>query len=210
MNRYYLFLILCFLNLLVAESLKYFLDLNSLLYSSLTEQLSIEKARDFFEKARKWQLWGYVLIPFFLFIKTNLIAIVLNIGTFLFNKKIPYKKLWLISIKAEFIFLLVIILKIVYFKLFQTDYSFESVQLFYPLSLVNIIDISTIDIWFLYPLQLINIFELLYLVTLIFLINKSLENTIEKSDGIKIVLSSYIPALIIWIVMIMFLTLNLT
>jgi len=210
MNRYYLFLILCFLNLLVAESLKYFLDLNSLLYSSLTEQLSIEKARDFFEKAREWQLWSYVLIPFFLFIKTNLIAIILNIGTFLFNKKVPYKKLWLISIKAEFIFLLVVILKIVYFKFFRTDYSFESVQLFYPLSLLNIIEISTIDIWFLYPLQLINIFELLYLVALIFLINKSLKNTIEKSDGIKIVLSSYVPALIIWIVIIMFLTLNLT
>jgi hypothetical protein len=57
-----------------------------------------------------------------------------------------------------------------------------------------------------YPLQTVNAFELLYWFALAYGISK-----VTKSDlqgGMKVVLSSYVPALLLWIVFVTFLSLN--
>lgn len=209
MKNYNYFLILCFLTFLSTEASKYVLNINGLLYDSLANQLTVEQLNKAFASIRKWQLWGYLLIPILILLKTHIIALVLSVGTFFFNIKIAYKKLWNIVLKAEFIFLFVSLIKLGWFYFFKTDFTLEELQLFYPLSTLSFIGAEGVEPWYIYPLQVSNVFEVVYWIVLAFLIDKALN--IKKGNlGIKIVASSYGLALLIWVVAVMFFTLNMS
>lgn len=208
MKNLWLFFIYVLSLFLLAEITKYVLNLNGLIYSTLAENLTTEQIEKLFMQTRKWQLLGYVLLPLLLFLKTQIIAGVLGIGAYLFNKKITHKALWGIVLKAEFIFLLVGVLKIVWFYFFQTNYTLEDVQFYYPLSMLSVVGNNNLEPWYLYPLQTLNVFEVVYWIVLALLIDKALKE--NSNSGIKIVASSYGPALLIWVVSIMFFTLNMS
>ena len=140
--------------------------------------------------------------------KTAIIATILDLGCFLFGKEIKYKKLFNLVVKAEFIFLLVILVKTAWFYFFQTNYSLEDLQYFYPLSALSIIGYEGLQPWFVYPFQVLNLFELAYWFILAYLLGKELESTTDK--GLSIVASSYGVGLLIWVVGVMFLTLNMS
>jgi ABC-type transport system involved in cytochrome bd biosynthesis fused ATPase/permease subunit len=76
-----------------------------------------------------------------------------------------------------------------------------------PLSLLNIFDYTTLNKILIYPFQLLNVFEIIYWIALAYGISKLINNNFDKA--FKIVLSSYIPALIVWVVFVMFLTITL-
>ncbi len=209
MRNYRYFLILCFCTFLLAEITRYALNTNGLLYNSLADQLTVEQLNKAFSNLRKWQLIGYILIPILIFLKTHAIALTLSMGTYFFNTKVPYKKLWNIVLKAEFIFLLVGVLKLVRFYFFKTDFTLEELQIFYPLSMLSIIGSEMVEPWYVYPLQVLNAFEVIYWVVLALLLDHALNNK-KGNMGIKIVASSYGPALLIWVVAVMFFTLNMS
>jgi len=200
---------LCFITLFVSEFAKYYLELNQLVYSSLEETLSLRKANELFSWFRKWQLYGYIIIPFFLFVKTHLIASLISIGTFFFGKEISYKILWRIVLNAEFIFILVVLVKVCWFYFFKEEYTLYEVQTFYPLSVSSVVNLENLEPWYLYPLQILNIFEVVYWIVLAVLLNNALK---EKKNylGLKILASSYGPALLIWVIAVMFVTLNMS
>lgn len=183
------------------------LNYKGLLYNSLSEQLTQKQIQHFFEFQDKWQWVSYVFVPILLLIKTSLIASTLYIGTFFFSKiPVTFKQLWAIVINAEFVFLLVPIFKIVWFYSFQTDYKLEDIQYFYPLSALNIVGYKDLEPWFIYPFQTLNLFELAYWLILAHYIGKTTKTNMDK--GLKIVAYSYGPALLLWVVTIMFFTLN--
>ena len=115
-------------------------------------------------------------------------------------------------VKAEFVFLGVGVLKIVWFYFFQTSYTLEDLQYFYPLSALNIVGYKGLDNWFIYPLQVLNLFELAYWLLLSYFIGKLAFTEKDKGKpmdlGFKIVASSYGSALLLWVVVVMFFTLN--
>jgi hypothetical protein len=183
------------------------IDYNDLLYNSLAKQLTNQQVYDFFEFQNKWQWLGYLIIPLIVLIKTSLLASILYIGTFLLSKKpITFKQLWSFVITAEFVFLLVPLFKIIWFYFFQTNYNLEDIQYFYPLSALNIVGYKGLEPWLIYPFQVLNLFELAYWLILAYFIGKITETNMDR--GLKIVASSYGSALLLWIVVIMFFTLN--
>ncbi|MFV8355605.1 hypothetical protein ACNQGB_05405 [Flavobacterium sp. XS1P32] len=189
------------------EITKWLLNFDNLVYNSLSDQLTSAQINKYLEFQNKWQWLGNILIPFLLFIKTSLIASILYMGTFFFSKKeVSYKTLWDIAIKAEFIFLLVAVCKIIWFYFFQTNYSLEDIQYFYPLSAINITGYDGLEYWYIYPFQTLNLFELAYWLVLAYFIGKATETNMDK--GLKIVAYSYGPVLLLWMVVIMFVTLN--
>jgi hypothetical protein len=110
------------------------------------------------------------------------------------------------------VFLGVGVLKIVWFYFFQTNYTLEDLQYFYPLSALNIVGYKGLDAWLIYPLQVLNLFELAYWLLLSYFVG--MLAFIEKYKGkpmdlgFKIVASSYGSALLLWVVVVMFFTLN--
>lgn len=133
---------------------------------------------------------------------------VLSAGTFFFDKEIAYKQLWGIVIKAEFLFVFVGLIKIGWFYFFKDGFTFEDVQYFYPLSLLNFTGYEGLETWWIYPLQVANLFEVLYWIILASSLGKELSTSFFES--LKIVLSSYVPALIICVGFVMFFILNVS
>lgn len=203
-----IFLILLSATLIVGFVSKEFLDTNSLLLTSIAEQFTSEEINEIISFQDKLQLASYVIIPILLLMKISIISVIIDIGCFFFNKKIKYKKLFNIVMKAEYIFLLVIIFKTGWFYFFQINYTLEDLQYFYPLSVLNIVGYEGVQPWFIYPFQVLNLFELTYWFFLSYLLSKELKITTDK--GLQIVASSYGAALLIWVVGFMFFNLNMS
>lgn len=155
---------------------------------------------------------NFIIIPISILIKIFTVSFVVYIGTFLFNLKLSFKKLLLIVIKLEYIFLLPILFEIIYFKFINTSATLEDIQYFYPLSALNIVGYKGLEAWFIYPLQVLNLFELAYWLLLSYFIGKLAFSEKDKGKpmdlGFKIVASSYGSALLLWVVVVMFFTLN--
>jgi hypothetical protein len=132
---------------------------------------------------------------------------------FFFSKaKVTLKQLWDVTVKTEYVFLLVGIAKIIWFYVFQTNYTLEDLQFFYPLSALNLIGYKSLETYFIYPLQVLNLFELAYILLLSYYVGKLAFTPKDKGlpmdFGLKIVVSSYVPALFLWVAIVMFFTLN--
>jgi hypothetical protein len=199
-------LVLSIASIVIAEIFKIAIHFDDLLYNSLSEQLTSQQIEEFLGLQKKWQWVGYVFIPVFLLIKTSIIATILYIGLFFSNRDLKFSNLWNIVLKAEFIFLLVPIFKIIWFYFIQTHYTLEDIQYFYPLSALNIVGYKGLETWFIYPFQTLNLFELTYIIYLGYQVGQ-LTNT-NTDNGLKVVAYSYLPALLLWVVTIMFFTLN--
>ncbi|MAQ75115.1 MAG: hypothetical protein CL613_02130 [Aquimarina sp.] len=207
MKSKYLILIVVTISILLAYLTQQLLNLDDLLFNRLSEDLNKEQIASILELNDKWQWLSYFIIPIVLITKLSIISAVLYMGTFFFEKKITYKKLFLIVTKAEFIFVLVGLVKLVWF-VFQDDYTLQDVQSFYPLSALSVVGYQELQPWFVYPFQTLNLFELAYWIILAWLLGKEIQSTTDKA--LKIVASSYGSALLIWVVAVMFLTLNMS
>ena len=191
----------------------YILTYDEKMYNLYNNILTKRQIDELLDLKVKWQIFTYVIIPLILLIKTALIASVLYIGTFFYSKiKVTFKQLFDAVVKAEFVFLGVGVLKIVWFYFFQTNYTLEDLQYFYPLSALNIVGYQGLESWFIYPLQVLNLFELAYWLLLAYFIGKLAFTEKDKGKpmdlGFKIVASSYGSALLLWVVVVMFFTLN--
>jgi len=184
------------------------INVEELVLNSLIENFSLSQIENYLSSKERWEYFSYLIIFIMLLLKTAVIAAILDAGCFFFSKEIKYKKLFNIVVKAEFVFLLVIVFKTAWFYVFQQDYTLEDLQYFYPLSALNIIGYEGLQPWFVYPLQVLNLFELAYWVILAYLLGKELKVSTDK--GMSIVASSYGVGLLIWVVAVMFLTLNMS
>jgi hypothetical protein len=200
-------LLICILLIVFYEATNYLLDYKKLVYNSLAEQLTTNQLQSIFDFQKKWQWIIYVLISVLLFFKTFIISSILYIGVF-FNSKlnIKFNDIWNVTAKAEFTFLLIGVFKIVWFYFFQTNYTLEDIQYFYPLSALNITGYQDLDPWLIYPLQVLNLFELGYIIYLSYQIGQLTQTNTD--NGLKIVGYSYVPALFLWVTVVMFFTLN--
>ncbi len=207
-NNFSHLLVLASLNLLLSYFSTELLQTKELYTATLSEALTHEQVRELLSLQSKWEWVGYLILPIYLLLKISIIAAVIDIGVFFYNKKMAYGKLFSIVLKAEYLFLLVIIIKTAWLYFFVKDFSLEDVQNFYPFSMLHLVGTAGIDSWYLYPLQILNVFELAYWVVLAYLLGKALPIKVEKA--FEIVLSSYGVGFFIWVIAIMFLVLNMS
>jgi hypothetical protein len=106
---------------------------------------------------------------------------------------------------ADSVFLIPSFIKVVWFS-FQPDYTLEDLQYFMPGSLLNLFNPKEIEPWLVYPLQSINIWEVAFWFALAYELKEYFEDNFASSFGT--VMASYGSGLVIWIVFVVFLTLN--
>lgn len=208
-SKLYFFLLVLF-SFLLSYLSKELLNTDELVINSLLGKFTSEQLKDVLNYKDRWEWLGYLIIPFIILVKVSVIALAIDIFLSFFDNLdgIKYKKLFNIVVKAEFVFLLVIVFKTIWFYVFQHDYTLEDLQYFYPLSAINITGYDGLQPWFVYPFQVLNLFELAYWFILAYLLGKELSITTDK--GLTIVASSYGVGLLIWVVAIMFFTLNMS
>ena len=184
-----------------------FLFTENVIYNSYGEQLSYDRIEEIVDGQNRYAWVGYAILPFLSAVKFFLVACCLLAGAVFFDIKLKFGQAFKVAILADAIFVLPFLIKIFWFLLIQTDYTLQDLQMFSPLSILNLLDAKNIDALWLYPLQLLNVFELLYVLSLGFWVYKFGAEIYEKV--LNMVLSCYLPALFVWIVLVMFVTLNL-
>lgn len=201
------FLMLVFFTILFGYSFQELLNTNQLFINSIGEQFTIHQIQNILDFQEKWSFLSFLFIPIFLLLKILIISVIIDVGCFFYDKEIKFKVIFNAVTKAEFIFLLVILLKLIWFYFFQKDHTLQDIQQFYPFSAFNIIGHQGLNPWWIYPLQTLNIFELAYWFFLAYLIGEEINET-ESTKGLQIVASSYGVSLLIWVVSVMFFMLN--
>jgi hypothetical protein len=144
----------------------------------------------------------YVYAALYLLVKLCLITLVLFTGLYYFEIKVSFRDILRIVTLAEFIFLIPAIVKIWWFYYHIPDTSLERWENYYFLSAASLCDyIKPVN---LYPLQTFNAFEITYWFLLAAGIKRLVK--IDFDSSLRVVLSAYLPALFLWVILVVFFT----
>ncbi len=212
--RYYklkgieLFSLIVILNLLLLYLSRKGLINEVVFYNTFSEQFTYDRSLKLFEDMNRFAWLGYFLSPVILLIKFSLVSIVLYIGIVLFDTgdKVSLGLVFKIVIASEMVFIIANLAKFLWFYLFAGNYDLNDLGFFYPLSLINFFSTGDVNKLWIFPLQTANLFNLAYLISISFGLHKVC--LLSKADSEKIVLISYLPAMILWIAFIMFLSID--
>ena len=110
----------------------------------------------------------------------------------MFGYRITYAQMWLIAIIGETVFLIPEFIKIMWFIMIDYQPDIWEIKAFYPLSLMNLFDPTTLADYLHY------LFEVLYWLVLV----EAIHLTAKKkwNYAFAIVFTSYVPAFLIWLV----------
>ncbi|WP_075351845.1 hypothetical protein [Algoriphagus marinus] len=188
------------------------LDVEGMFLNALAKQTEIEIPEnvllDTLEDMRYWNKFSGLFTFMILVIKCWLIALVLYAGLFFANlhQGIKLIRLFKVAVFAESILVIAGLVKVIVVS--SGDFSYEEFSVFYPLSVLNLFELSELNPLFIYPLQLVNLFEIGYCFLLVFFFQQEVQ--IDLGRSAKVAFGSYSFALVFWLVLILFLTLNFT
>lgn len=149
------------------------------------------------------QKYIYLSAIFYLSVKVLLVALIISTALFLAEQQVSFSRALNIAILCEYLFLVPAALKIVLFKFDYPDGTLAEWHKMYVFSALSITGEVSPD-WY-YPLQTLNVFEIGYWFLLAYGIFKATDLTYDES--LKIILLSYVPALLIWVTIVTFCTL---
>jgi hypothetical protein len=208
LKRLHLFILVVLLNLIIIWLSRSVLINETVFYNTYSEQLTYDRAMNLFERMKDFSWISYAFTPILLLIKFSLISMVLYTGVVFCNlqDKISLGSVFKIVIGSEIIFVIAGFLKFLWFYLFAGNYDLNELGFFYPVSLINLFKESEVSNLWRYPLQTVNLFHLIYILLLSY--GFSNLNRINRKESEKIVLLSYLPILILWVVLVMFISID--
>lgn len=206
-NKALLFFFLVLITVLLVLLNSILLVTDDLYYNHFGEQMSYDQIRSFLDLQYKFRWIAYLALPIILLLKISILSIVLLAGSFFWKVNISFKRLFQIALIAEFIFIIPSLIKLGWFLFIKKDYELIDLQTFYPMSLVNLVNIGDVPIWLYYTLQTVNIFEVVYWCVLAY--GLALVTRERWHKMVRLVASSYGVGLLVWLVFITFITINL-
>jgi hypothetical protein len=201
------------LNIVILLVLSYFtqefLLTEGVYHHSLGTQLSTEQIDNFLRTRTKWQWVGYVIIPIVYLVKIFIIAVSIYIIKIIIGKTFhaTFSDISLAAVKADMVFLIPALIKIIWFT-FNPAHSLEDIQYFMPGSIYQLFEDQQIAPWLTYPLQSFNIWEVAFWFILAFQLKEFFDNDFGRS--FQNVMLSYGSGFLVWIVFVVFLTINFT
>lgn len=204
-----IFIIISIINMVIVWLSHNLLITETVFYNTYSEQLTMDRSLMFFESMKEFVWLSYALVPVMLFLKSTIISLIIYTGIFLYNlnSHVTFGSVFRIVLSSEIILSIASIIKVLWLYFFGGNFDLNDMGFFYPLSLINFFSINEISLIWIYPLQIINVFQVLYILLLSFGLKKVCR--LEDSDSDKVVLSTYIPAITIWIALIIFLSIDL-
>jgi hypothetical protein len=177
-------------------------------FNTYSEQLTYDRAMEVFSKMKSLAWVSYIITPVLMLIKFSAISVLLYIGVFFsdLHKEITLGKIFKVVIVSELVFIAASITKLLWFIFFAGNYTLDDMSFFYPLSLINLFNRAELATYWIYPLQTVNIFQLLYV--LILALGLSRVSSLKKEVADRVVLGTYVPAIAVWIALIMFLSID--
>lgn len=205
-NRGLAFTLICLIYILVSYTWRELILTEQIYYNTYGEQVALDRIERFVNMQQRLAWIGYLLLPVIMAVKISLIAICLNIGTLSSEYRISFRQLFRAAVMAEGVFVIAAVVRTVWVIYFMDVQTLQDAQMFYPLSLLNVLDPENLEPWLLYPIQILNGFEILYW----FVMAKFMQPVLNKSyrGSLGFVLSTYGVGIIVWIVLVTFLSIN--
>lgn len=201
------FILLVLITFLISFIIQEFILTSQIIEEYFLDVLNISFAYELVEFRNKWDWLNYLLMPIIFILKFILISGWILSGTILYGYKLSFKSIYNAVLVSEFVWLIPSIILVIWFGLFDSDYSFTDVQYFRPMSLLSLFSISSLDNWLIIPLQSINIFQVLYLLVLTFILKDTLNKGFKET--LTFTFPVYLSAVLSWIIFITFININL-
>ncbi len=183
-----------------------FIYSDDILYDALDDQLSIDRITTIVYLINKLKWIGYVIIPVILLVKTYVISFCIEIGAIFKGYTVSVKKIFHAVLLAETAYLAGQIIRtaIIYFSDFD---SINEIQYFYPFSLFSFFNSCNLAEWLIYPLQMINLFVIMYFLLLAYGLYLILRKNF--TEMLSFAFRTYGTCLLIWILLVMFINVNI-
>jgi hypothetical protein len=149
------------------------------------------------------QKYIYFFQALYLSAKLLLISLILYAALYLIRQTVPFVSIFGIVVLCEFIFVLSAILKLWWFHQYLPNGQLGDWHRTYLFSVLSILP-NVPAAWY-YPLQTLNLFEIAYWFLLGFGIARV--TTMGYDRSLRLVVQSYLPALLVWVACVVFTTL---
>jgi hypothetical protein len=203
-----LFIIIILLHLFSSYVISEYVLTDQVYYNTYGEQVAMDRVEQQLESQKQWRWLGYLFIPLIITIKIAYTAFCLNIGTLFAGFRIRFKRLFSIALVAEVVLVLAALAKAGYLYFFIDVEVYKDFQYAYPLSLLQFFEPGSIPSWLRYPCQTLNLFEITYWFFLAVGLSQLIKRPYAKSFWL--VMSSYGVGLLVWMVFVVFLSINLS
>lgn len=183
-----------------------FVATDNVYYNSFAARLSIDRINEMITRQRSFLWISYLLIPVMLYIKVILTAGCLFTRVYLVRSDISFRKVVKLAFLSETVFVLSGVVRVILLSFIFRPNTLKELQAFSPLSLLSLLNTDHLPLYLFYPLQVLNLFELCYWILLGVGLADTLKISFPKAFGY--VLSSYVPALLVWVLIVMFIQLQ--
>ena len=191
---------------------KTYISTDSKIFDFLAKDYPSSVVQNYMESQKKWWWVSYVTTPVLIGIKVLLVAFCLNFVKIISEKleDVQFRDILTVVLIAEFVFVIAGFYKFFNFYLIDTDYTLETLQTYYPLSLINFKEVISTEKWLAYPLQLANDIELMYWGVLAWGIWQLADKKISYQRSLGYVALTYGIGLLFWVGVVCFLILSVS
>lgn len=177
-------------------------------YRNLSAQLPSSTIDQILKSNERFWWAGYILQVVLVLLKVLFAVICVFVGIVLSDIKFSFKYLLKTIILAEFVFVTAQLFYIVNLFINKSNLTFETTANYFPLSMLSFLGVENVVPWLHYPLQTLNLFEVVYILCISWLLSKQWKPNFVES--LNIVIPSYGLGLLVWMVLVVFLTLQIS
>jgi hypothetical protein len=208
LNSYLLFSIIVLATLTLNYLLNHWIITESHIINFLQEQMGYERIVRLLEIRSNLEWVTYASLPVVYLLKFLLISLWIVSGAVLCGYQVSFASVFRVVLFSEIVWLVPLTILIVWFGFVNPHYTLAEVQYFAPLSLLSLMDSSTIDAWLIQPLKAINLFEVAYIFILAYNFSRIMGKRFPTS--LLFISIVYGSALLVWIIVISFISINLS
>jgi len=141
------------------------------------------------------QKWVYLSAACYLLLKVCTIAMIIHAALYLQDKDVSYSSIFNVVVAAELIFIIPAALKLILFNYTVPNGNLLDWHRFSILSVLSMVGDAPAN-WY-YALKTLNVFEVGYWFLLAYGVSRATDHSYD--GALRIVVCSYVPALLVWI-----------
>jgi hypothetical protein len=173
-----------------------------------SSQLPVYSIDEIIESRERFWWGSYVVQIVVVIFKVLFAALCIFIGVVLSDIEFFFKDLFRSAIIAETIFIIAQSAYLLNLYFHRSELNLESTANYFPLSMLSFWGTENVAPWLHYPLQTLNLFEVFYILFISWLLSRQWKP--DFIESLNIVLPSYGTGLLLWLVLVTFLTLQIS
>lgn len=206
-NTFYLFVIIILYFTINFFDQKYIFS-DEFIYSLLRDEypVSIVETVQVFDGRFNWI--SYVFIPVVILLKILFATFCVTTGAIFTNTEFTFRSIFQTVTISETVLLVSQMIFSLSLFLNRDILTSENAGNYFPLSMLSFFGTENVVSWLHYPLQTLNLFEVFYVLFISWLLSRQWKA--DFIESLNIVIPSYGIGLLLWMVLVVFLTLQIS